>query len=144
MPQTLEQALQQAQPVTDGQNYRLVKLPPGAIIAAAGVMAEIGEPFTAVIAARDEVTLVMPEEAVADFEHRLPGHHLSPVVYRLITFDVVLEAELVGFMARIATTLAANAISIMPYAAFTRDHILVAATELDRAMTVLSQLQANS
>jgi hypothetical protein len=142
MPQTVEQALQQARFLADDQDYTLVKLPPGAIIAAAGVLAEIGEPFAAILADRDEVTLVIPAEAAADFAPRLPGHQLSPTAYRLITFDVALEPELVGFMARIASALAAEGISLLPYAAFTRDHILVAAADVERALAALRRLQA--
>jgi hypothetical protein len=142
MPQTVEQALQQARFLADDQDYTLVKLPPGAVIAAAGVLAEIGEPFAAILADRDEVTLVIPAEAAADFAPRLPGHQLSPTAYRLITFDVALEPELVGFMARIASALAAEGISLLPYAAFTRDHILVAAADVERALAALRRLQA--
>lgn len=142
MPQTVDQALQQAQLVTDGQDYALVRLPPGAITAAAGVLAEIGAPFTALLVDRAEVTLVIPAEAAADFAPRLPGHQLSPLAYRLITFDVVLEPGLVGFMARVASALAAEGISLLPYAAFTRDHIFVAAPDLDRALAALNRLRA--
>lgn len=144
MSQTLEQALQQARFVADSQEYRMLRLPPGAITAAAGVLAEIGEPFSAVLADQYEVTLIVPAEAVEDFAHRLPGHQASETVFRLITLDVVLEHNLVGFMARVAAALAAAQISVMPYAAFSRDHVLVAASDLDRALAALSRLQAES
>lgn len=142
MSQTVEQALRQARFVTDSQEYRLLRLPPGAITAAAGVLAEIGEPFSAVLADQHEVTLIVPAEAVEDFAHRLPGYQVSEPVYRLITLDVVLEHSLVGFMARVAAALAAAQISVMPYAAFSRDHLLVAAPDLDRALAALNRLQA--
>lgn len=142
--QTVEQALQQARLIADEQDYALVRLPPSAITAAAGVLAEIGEPFAALLADRDEVTLIIPAEAAADFAPRLPGHQLSPTAYRLITFDVALEPELVGFMARVASALAADGVSLLPYAAFTRDHILVAAADLERALAALNRLRAAS
>ncbi len=142
MSQTVEQALRQARFVADSQEYRLLRLPPGAITAAAGVLAEIGEPFGAVLADRHEVTLIVPAEAVEDFAPRLPGHQASESVFRLITLDVVLEHNLVGLMARVAAALATAQISVMPYAAFSRDHLLVAAPDLDRALAALSRLQA--
>lgn len=144
MAQTVEQALRQVRFVADGQVYRLLRLPPNAITAAAGVLAEIGEPFSAVIADPYEVTLIVPADAVDDFVHRLPGYQLSESVFRLVTLDVVLEHNLVGFIARIAAALSAAQISVMPYAAFSRDHLLVAARDLDRALDVLNRLQAES
>ncbi|MGQ9887019.1 MAG: ACT domain-containing protein [Aggregatilineales bacterium] len=142
MSQTVEQALQQARFLADSQEYRLLRLPPSAITAAAGVLAEIGEPFGAVLADQHEVTLVVPAEAVADFAPRLPGYQASESVFRLITLDIALEHNLVGLMARVAAALAAAQISVMPYAAFSRDHLLVAASDLDRALAALSRLQA--
>ncbi len=42
MPQTVDQALKNAQLYTDQLEYSLVHLPPNAIMVAAGVIAEIG------------------------------------------------------------------------------------------------------
>jgi hypothetical protein len=39
MAQTLQQALNRANPISDGREYALIKLPPKAITAAAGVLA---------------------------------------------------------------------------------------------------------
>lgn len=143
MPQTVEQALAQAKLVTDGTEYVLVKLPPKGITAAAGVIAEVGEPFCGLIADQGEVTLIIPAEAVQDFVARLPGHALSPNRYRLITFDVALDFTLVGFMAVVSAALAAAGVSILPYAAYTRDHVLVPVEQFDLAMTTLRKLQSS-
>ncbi|NDJ60983.1 MAG: ACT domain-containing protein [Chloroflexi bacterium] len=141
MPQTVEQALQQAQLYTDDQAYRLVRLPASAITAAAGVLAQVGEPFSALIVDKDEVTVIMPSEEVTAFADRLPDHQVSDVEYRLITFDVELEAGLVGFMARISAALAEAHVSILPYAAFNRDHVLVSAAQFDAAWSALTALR---
>ena len=142
MPQTVEETLVQAKLVTDGTDYVLVKLPPRAITAAAGVIAEIGEPFCALMADQYEVTLIIPAEAVADFVTRLPGHTVAPDRYRLITFDVTLDFSLVGFMAAVSAALADAGVSILAYAAYSRDHVLVHADEFDLAMKTLHQLQS--
>ncbi len=142
-PQTVKQALAQARLVTDNTEYVVVKLPPRGITAAAGVIAEIGEAFCALIADKDEVTLVIPAEAGQDFVTRLPGHVLSPDRYRLITFDIVLDFSLVGFMAAVSTALAEAGISILAYGAYSRDHVLVPAAALDQAMTTLQKLQSS-
>lgn len=143
MPQTVEQALQAAQLYTDEIEYRLVHLPPRAIMAAAGVIAEIGEPFAALLVDKDEVTLVIPADAVEVYERRLREHRLSDTTYRLITFDLELEPTLTGFMARIAVALAAAQIPILPFAAFSRDHLLVPGTQFEAAWAILKTLQNN-
>ena len=142
MAQTVDSVLQQAKLHTDNVEYRLVRLPPNGIMAAAGVLAEIGEPFGAVIADKDEVTLVIPAEAVADFAQRLRDHRLSEATYRLISFDLELEPTLIGFMARVAAALAAAQVPILPLAAFSRDHLLVPAERFDAARDALRKLQA--
>ena len=143
MPQTVEQALQAAQLYSDGIDYRLLHLPPNAIMAAAGVVAEIGEPFAALIVDKDEVTLVIPADAVDVFARRLRDHRFGDATYRLITFDLELEPTLTGFMARIATALAEAQIPILPLAAFSRDHLLIPSAQFDAAWSVLKNLQSN-
>ena len=140
MPQTVNDVLAQAQYHTDNQDYVLLHLPPNAIMAAAGVVAEIGEPFCVLVVDKDEVTLMIPAEALPDFEHRLPGHTTSDITYRLITLDVPLEPDLVGLLARISAALAAEQISVLAFAAYARDHFFVAAADQDRAMAVLQSL----
>lgn len=142
MAQTVRQALQQVTLYSDEVLYILVSLPPNGVMAAAGIVAEIGEPFTALILDKDEVTLVIPADAVTDFASRLRNHRLGGT-YRLITFDIELEPTLTGFMARIAEVLAGATVPILPLAAFSRDHLLVPADRFDVAWAALQQLQAN-
>ncbi len=79
MAQTVEQALQQAKLYTDDMLYSLIHLPPNGIMAAAGVLAQIGEPFGALIADKDEVTLVIPADMVDDFASRLRDHRVGAI-----------------------------------------------------------------
>src|SRR5215813_1332084 len=144
MAQTVQQALATVQLYSDYQDYILVKLPARAITAAAGVIAEISEPFCALIVDKDEVSLVIPADAWADFSARLPGNTVSEKPYRLITFDGVLELSLVGFMAQVSRRLAEANVPILPLAAFTRDHILVPAHQFDIAMTTLQKLKSET
>lgn len=143
MPQTIESALAQATFYSDDQPYALVHLPSRAITAAAGVLAEIGEAFTALIVDKDEITLILRAADLDDFAHRLPGHQQSETHYRLITIDVVLEATLTGFMARISTALAAAHIPIIPIGAFSRDHLLVPKAHFVTAISVLETLKSS-
>jgi hypothetical protein len=141
MVQTVEQALQQAQLYTDETLYRIIHLPPNAITVAAGILAQVGEPFASVIVDKDEVTLIIPADAMAEFASRLRHHHISGSPYRLITFDLELEPTLTGFLAKVSAVLAEANVPIMPLAAFSRDHILVPAERFEAAWSALRKLQ---
>lgn len=144
MSQTVQQVIQQAVFYSDDQPYYVLGLPAGAIMAAAGVVAEIGEPFCALIVDKDEVTLLIPAEAWQDFQHRLPGAAVSPIIYRLITIDVPLEPTLVGFMAHVSRALADAAISILAFGAYNRDHLFVPENQFDLALSALEKLKSQA
>lgn len=141
MAQTVEQALKDAPLYSDDYVYRFVKLPPNAITAAAGVIAQAGTPFSALLLDKDEVTLMIEDEDFEEFKKRLINHTVSDVRYRLITFDLELEPTLIGFIAHISRVLADANISLMPFAAFSRDHIFVNEDDFDKAMSLLENLK---
>jgi hypothetical protein len=132
----------QSQLSTDEVVYTAIKLPAQAITAAAGVLAEIAEPFSALIVDKDEVSLYIPLDQYADFTKRLPlATQLGE--FRLITFEVEMEFDVVGFMAVVSAILAKANIPIMPFAAFSRDHILVPANQFELAWQSLQEAQAS-
>ena len=144
MTQTARQALREADLYTDGIDYHVLKLPPNGITVAAGIVAEAGTAFSAVIVDKDEVSLLLPAEACAAFSARLRRATVSEQVYRLISFDAVLQPTLIGFIARIAAALAQERIPILTFAAYSRDHIFVPAEDFPRALNRLRRLQAES
>jgi len=127
---------------TDDTDYIIIKFPPTGITVAAGILAEIGDPFGTIIVDKDEVTLIIPADVVDDFSKRLRDVEKSSNTYRLITFDIVLDFSVVGFMAGISKALADAKISILPIAAFSRDHILVKSGDFNKAWGVLSALKS--
>ncbi len=136
-------ALKQTSLYSDSVDYAVLKLPAGAITVAAGVVAEIGEAFCTLVVDKNEVSLIIPAEAVEDFGNRLKGSETAPTPYRLITFDLELDFNLFGFMAAVSQTLAEAQVAILPIAAFSRDHILVPSTQFDIAMQALQKLQSS-
>jgi hypothetical protein len=144
MPRTVDEVLANAELYSDGYSYRFVKLPPNAITVAAAILAEAGNPFMALLADKDEVTLMLEDEDYQEYKNRLRNHEVSDTLYRLITFDIVLEPTLVGLMARITQVLADAQISVMPFAAYSRDHIFVSEADFDKAMQVLQQLKSTN
>lgn len=121
---------------TDEVLYVPVHLPAAAIVAAAGALAESATPFSALISDKDEVTLILPQPEWEIFAHRLPDHRTA-APYRLITFDLPLDFELIGFMALVSRVLADAGVSILAISAFERDHLLVPATQFDAAWAAL-------
>ena len=142
MPQTVDQVLKDATYFTDDVVYVMVKLHPRAIVVGASIIAEIADPFCTLIADKDEVTLIIPQHLVIEFEKRIPDDAVSEDTYRLITLDMELEPDLVGLMAAISRVLADADVTIMPLAAFSRDHILVPAAQFDVAMQTLNTLKS--
>lgn len=126
---------------TDGTLYALIHLPAPAITAGAGVLAEIGAPFSALVVDKDEVSLVLPQAEWDLFRNRLPDHR-EVRDYRLITFDLPLDLGLVGFLARVAGTLADAGIPILALSAFERDHVLVPGAQFQAAWDALCAAQA--
>ena len=80
MDDSLRTAFQHTRLVTDEQTYCMVHLPRQAIVAAAAVIASEAEPFSALIADKDEVTLILAEDAFAEYAARLPA--LTPACLR--------------------------------------------------------------
>ncbi len=140
MTQTADEALAAASFESDGQEYRLVRLPANATTAAAGVIAQVSEPFCAMVVDGREVSLILPGDAVKDFQGRLPDMELAGEICRLITVNVEMEPEMTGLVARIAEALAAASVPVLPFASFSRDHFLVPAQQLDAALAALNQI----
>jgi len=134
------QAFTQTTISTDDATYRLIHLPAPAIWAAAGVLAEIATPFSALVADRYEVTLLLPEGIWQDFANRLPDRREGGE-YRLITFDQPLDPALVGFLAIVTRVLAEAQIPLLALSAFERDHVLVPAAQFTAAWDALLAAQ---
>jgi len=141
MMQTVQDALSEATIYSDNILYCFAKFPANGITIASGIVAEASLPFTGLLIDKDEVTLMLPQEAYEEFKKRFKFATVSDISYRLITFDVVLEPTLVGFMARITQALADAGISVLPFAAYSRDHIFVAEADFEKAVTTLKSLQ---
>ena len=60
--------------------------------------------------------------------------------WKLITFDMILPFNLVGFIAKVSDTLAKEDISIFVISSYSTDHILVKKENLRKAIDVLEKL----
>lgn len=83
-----------------------------------------------------EVTLVLEEEDWRAMRHAARDARVEPG-FRLVTLDVELAWEVVGYLARVTEILAAEGVSVGALSAFTRDHLLIKQSDLGRALRAL-------
>ena len=87
------------------------------------------------ISDKDEITVIIDqtkivEEDVIKIEKD----------WKIITLDVVFPADVVGVTAKIATALAKAGVTIMPIAAYSRDHFLVKEKDLEKAKKTFEEI----
>ncbi len=83
-----------------------------------------------------EVTLVVEEEDWRAMRLAAREARAEPG-FRLVTLDVELGWNVVGYLARVAEILAAEGISVGALSAYTRDHLLIKQADLGRALRAL-------
>ncbi|MFB0558894.1 MAG: ACT domain-containing protein [Candidatus Bathyarchaeia archaeon] len=97
------------------------------------------EAFSSVTFDHSEVSLVVRSDEWAklrggfrEFKEEGP--------YSLITFDIVLDLSIVGFLAVVSARLAEAGVSIYALSTFLRDHILVKGGDAEKAVRILNEL----
>lgn len=83
-----------------------------------------------------EVTLVLDEIDLANMHPGLSGANIESG-YRMMTFDIVLELSIVGFMAEVSLILADAGVAIFPIAGYSRDSLLIKQVDLATALKAL-------
>jgi uncharacterized protein len=83
-----------------------------------------------------EVTLLLDETDWRTLRHALRDARLEGN-FRLLTFDIELDWNVVGFLARVTEILADAGISCGALSAFSRDHLLIRQDDLGTALRVL-------
>lgn len=86
---------------------------------------------------RHEVTLILDEIDLANMRRGLQGAKIENG-YRMLTFDIVLDLSVVGFMAEISRILAEAGVAILPLSAYSRDSLLIRQDDLAAALRSLS------
>ena len=122
---------------SDGRPYAVVSLPRDQMRPATILFGGLADPFAAMIVDKDEITIVMHEVDWSLAGRGLPGMRVENG-YRLITFDLVLDLSVTGFMSAVSRVLADAGIPILPIAAYSRDHLFVPGGDFERAYKILS------
>ena len=83
-----------------------------------------------------EVTLLLDEDDWKRIRHSVRDAKIE-AGFRLVTFDLELPWNVVGFLARLTEILAAAGISVGALSSFSRDHLLIKQDDLGKALRVL-------
>lgn len=121
------------------ERFVLAGLPPEARRAALAALAGIDAPFAQLIAEPDLITLLVPEDAWPAMSAQFAGARVE-VPFRVISFDLDLPADLVGFLAAASHAIAGAGVPILAICGYTKDHILVRERHLAAALGALEAL----
>lgn len=85
-----------------------------------------------------EVTLLLEEDDWRAMRHAARDARVE-AGFRLVTLDVVLPWNVVGFLAHVTEILANEGIAVGALSAFSRDHLLIKQDDLGKALRVLGE-----
>jgi hypothetical protein len=85
---------------------------------------------------KHEVTLLLEEDDWRALRHAAREARVEGA-FRLLTFDVELDWNTIGFLARVSDILAQADVAIGALTAFSRDHLLIKQDDLPRALRAL-------
>ena len=97
------------------------------------------DPFSSITFDTNEISLVIKKDTWNELKGKFKIYK-EEGPYRLITFDLILDLSLVGFMAVISKRLAQTGVSIYALSTFLRDHILVKEEDFELSIRVLQNL----
>ena len=150
MAKTVQEALNEGELFTDNFRYSFLKLPVSSVDKASKVLASCSASsaaFRGLLIDKDEITMMIPQEdwhaQRKSITTEVEDWEVGICAYRLITFDVVMDPNLIGFMYNVTKVLAAENISVLPFAAYSRDHIFVQEKDYEGAMAALERLKNN-
>jgi len=85
-----------------------------------------------------EVTLILDETDYKTCRHAIREAKFEGG-FRLLSFNLVMDFNVVGFLAEVSRILAESNISIFAVSAFSRDHLLIKQDDLAKALKVLGE-----
>lgn len=147
MPQddkpTLNAILAQQRWKVRPERFALVGLQPRERQLALRLFPSDTSPFTLLFNEPEMVTMVLPETAWRSIAPAFPRARVQRP-YRVISFELDLPADLVGFMAAVTRQLADAGVPLLAACGYTRDHLMVLDEHLTNAMAALDRLASES
>jgi len=97
------------------------------------------QPFSSVTYDNNEVSVVLRASEWERLKGEFSGFEEAGP-YRLLTFDIVLDLSIVGFLSVVSAVLAEEGVSIYVLSTYLRDHILARKEDSQRAVAALRKL----
>ncbi len=97
------------------------------------------DPFSTISVDHAEVSLILSQSDWGAIDDQFSTYEAEGP-YQAITFDIVLDLGLIGFLSVVSAILADEGISIYAVSTFLRDHILVKSEDVEKTMRVLGDL----
>jgi hypothetical protein len=97
------------------------------------------QPYFSVTFAVDEISVVLRSSDWMMLKKNFHGYK-EEEPYRWITFDIILDLSIVGFLSVVSTALAESGVSIYALSTYLKDHILVKKQDAVVAIQVLKKL----
>lgn len=91
----------------------------------------------AIIQDKNELTVVVKQNKIGELQEDILEVSRD---WNIITFDMLLSLNMVGFIAKIADALAKEGIDILTFSAYSTEHVLVQSKDLAKALGVLEKL----
>jgi uncharacterized protein len=90
-----------------------------------------------VIQDKNEITVVIDQEKLEAHKDDLVETDKD---WKIITFDMLLPLDMVGWIAKISDILADEGVSILIFSAYSTDHVLVQTYDLEKAINKLKSM----
>lgn len=119
-------------------DYMIVSMPLGEKEKVLEVFKSL-EPFSSITFDTEELSLILEVDYWETIKDNF-GEYLVEGPYNAITFDIVLDLSLVGYLSVVSAVLADAGVSIYAVSTYLRDHILVKSEDVDTVMKVLGDL----
>ena len=140
MPDSRVQAIVRQRPWSvRPERFVLAGIPPEARRAALAALADIDAPFAQLIAEPGLITILAPEQAWPAMSIQFVGARVE-APFRVISFELDLPADVVGFLAAVSQAIAGAGVPILAICGYTKDHILVREQHLAAALGALESL----
>ena len=96
--------------------------------------------FFSVVYGDKEITLIINEKNWNSIKNNFKRYKVEKN-YRILTLDVNLSLDVVGYLAVISTILASNKISIGVISSYSKDHLLIKNKDVKKALKVLKEIK---
>jgi hypothetical protein len=133
----LHQAIAQTRLITDGCPYIFLRFPLAQSARVTRWLQTANSSFVGLLWDDLELSLMVEQKLWKSAPRTLVKVAASSPAYRRVTFDVLLDFDMVGYLDLITRVLAANSIAVLAFSAFSRDHIFVQQVDFDRAWGIL-------